>query len=473
MKRRFLALAAALLLAACLLAGCGNGFSVQDARKGTARVLAFYDRTFYLYDGQNMEVYTKIESAAWSSGSAFGVGESGKETKYFVTNRHVVEDVGLSVPRDENGDYIFTDDGRILCYEDKRQNLVYLLLDDYAYSNNTLDPSRSVPCNVIYQADEGNADLAVLEAAEPVKGRMALPLVKDSKTVESGDEVIALGYPASTDRATINTSGETETFAGSVDKVTVTRGNVSLHNVFVDDNDARIRTIQHTATINHGNSGGPLITNKGAVAGVNTWGTGQNLATGDQQNYHSIEIEYVADVLEDLKIDFDYYQAGPSMVMIAAAAAVVVVVAVGAVLVTRRKPVPVPEPEPAPVPEPAPMPQPAPPQPGSFRIQGQSGAFTGRRFAITGQTPGQVRIGTDPGKNDLVYPSTPGISRVHCVLIEQGGVLYLRDLGSTYGTFLAGGQRLAANQPVQLKIGDRFYLGSEKEMFQITGRGGI
>jgi pSer/pThr/pTyr-binding forkhead associated (FHA) protein len=54
----------------------------------------------------------------------------------------------------------------------------------------------------------------------------------------------------------------------------------------------------------------------------------------------------------------------------------------------------------------------------------------------------------------------------------SGGQVTLTDLGSSYGTFLAGGQKLAPNQPVTLRVGDRFYLGSEKEGFVITGKGG-
>ena len=36
-----------------------------------------------------------------------------------------------------------------------------------------------------------------------------------------------------------------------------------------------------------------------------------------------------------------------------------------------------------------------------------------------------------------------------------------------------GGQRLAANQPVVLKLGDKFCLASEKECFIVTGKGGV
>ena len=102
-----------------------------------------------------------------------------------------------------------------------------------------------------------------------------------------------------------------------------------------------------------------------------------------------------------------------------------------------------------------------------LRIQGVAGQFAGRRFAVAGQ----LRIGRDPARNDLVYPAeSQGVSGVHCVLIADGGRLLLQDLGSTYGTFV-GGNRLAANAPVELRAGDRFCLGSEQETFIIVRKG--
>ena len=55
----------------------------------------------------------------------------------------------------------------------------------------------------------------------------------------------------------------------------------------------------------------------------------------------------------------------------------------------------------------------------------------------------------------------------------DGVTVWLKDLGSTYGTFLEGGRRLAANESVQLRIGEKFYLGSERETFVIAPKGGI
>ena len=75
----------------------------------------------------------------------------------------------------------------------------------------------------------------------------------------------------------------------------------------------------------------------------------------------------------------------------------------------------------------------------------------------------------------LVYQEgTPGVSARHCQIYfdRREGVFVVTDLGSTYGTFLGSGQRLAANQPVLLKPGDRFSLASPQETFVLLRKGG-
>lgn len=107
-------------------------------------------------------------------------------------------------------------------------------------------------------------------------------------------------------------------------------------------------------------------------------------------------------------------------------------------------------------------------QSGGIRLQCVKGAFSGRRFALTGR----VRIGRDPARNDLVFPSgTAGVSGVHCELLLQGGQIGIRDLGSSYGTFV-NGNRLKPNQLCELRPGDRVNIGSAHEEFQITLKGG-
>lgn len=98
-----------------------------------------------------------------------------------------------------------------------------------------------------------------------------------------------------------------------------------------------------------------------------------------------------------------------------------------------------------------------------YRLQGLQGSFAGRRFALKDR----VRIGRDPMKNDLVFPSgVSGISKIHCEIFFENGRLGIRDLGSSYGTYV-NQTRLNAGQACWLNPGDRVYLGSRREEFVI------
>ena len=103
-----------------------------------------------------------------------------------------------------------------------------------------------------------------------------------------------------------------------------------------------------------------------------------------------------------------------------------------------------------------------------LRLQGVSGYFAGRRFPIDGQ----ITIGRAPS-NNIVFPTaTEGVSSNHCVIVKNGEQLYIKDANSSYGTYVNGGNRIPPNQLVTLKIGDKIALGSEKEAFMITRKGG-
>lgn len=434
MKRRFLSLMAAALMLLTLLAGTGAssaGAVAAQSRNGVVRILALNP------DGN------------YSLGSAFGVGKAGEATTTFVTNDHVVYD------------WYYTEDGSLVALPAVS---VWILKNSSAWNPVTgLDNSQAIPCEVLYAAGKEYPDMAILKAAEAPEDRVALPLLGDESQLEVGDAVYALGYPGTSDDTEQGIYGKR--LVAGVEDVTITSGVVSRFTTASSFGDTRI--IQHDATINHGNSGGPLISANGAVVGINTYGMGQDTSTGDVNSYYTVRIQYVADKLNELGIAYDVYKSGSTLIWVGAGVAAAAVIVAVAVLLGKKKKA---------APAASDVPASGPVQPvmagvgGTLRLQCEAGAFAGRRFAINGQ----VRIGRDPARNDLVYPAgAQGISGVHCVLVEQGGQLFLRDLGSTYGTFLAGGQRLAANQPVQVRQGDRFYLGSEKEMFQITGKGGV
>lgn len=77
-------------------------------------------------------------------------------------------------------------------------------------------------------------------------------------------------------------------------------------------------------------------------------------------------------------------------------------------------------------------------------------------------------IGRSSKECNIVFPSNaPGISKQHCEMIpSQEGVL-LRDLNSSYGTFMADGSPVSADKSVLLKKGDIFFLADKGAVFQI------
>lgn len=454
MKKKITAVCMTLVLALTMLfcmetTASADGETAAESRSGVVRIIV------QLPDGN------------YSFGSGFGVGKAGEPTNTYVTNYHVVGEQSYQ-----------TEDGGTVSLPPVA---VWIMKNSNAWvpATQSVDTSNAVSCNVVY-AESMYPDIAVIQAVEEVPGRVALPLVEDEKKIEAGDAVYALGYPGTSDNTEYTVYGKER--PGGVEDVTITSGIISRFTTSSTLGNTKL--IQHDATINHGNSGGPLIDSEGAVIGINTYSMGDDPFQGgsgdEDKSSYSVRIGYIKDALDGLDIDYDVYGEGEEdgsgmsvMAAVAAAAGVLLILIVVVVVMARKKNQPqissAPAPAPAPVGTKASGGQPVTGDSG-LRFQGVSGAFEGKRFAITAQ----IRIGRDPAKNDFVYPAgTKGISGVHCVLIYQDGQLYLQDLGSTYGTFVGGGQRLAANQAVVLQPGDKFALGSQEECFVITRKGGV
>ena len=438
MKKRITCLFLAIMLLVCTLGmtGCAkdSGEIAKEAREGVVRVLVEGFEGYYI-------------------GTAFGVGEKGEDAEYFVTNIHVVFPEGYEAVH------------------------VWLMKNsggwDSAYGQP--DTTHLVKCEIVYYDDSGVPDIAVLKAVDTIPGRKTMPLLDESVEVDAGDTVYALGYPGASDVIESETYGSK--LVAAIEDVTMTRGIVSRLTESKSLGD--IDVIQHDARISGGNSGGPLINDKGAVIGVNTWTITENDASV------SVDIKYVREILDDE--DIPYYTIGDTnwvmIGVIAGLAALIVIVVVIIVVVSgnnKRK---------AEAARQQAMQQAAaaaaaqqqrqsyaPPAHTAAapdyrpRLQCLAGAFAGKRFSLENS----VRIGRDPSKNDLVFPqNTQGVSGVHCVLMVDNNTVWLKDLGSTYGTYVSGGRRLAANEAVQLQVGDKFWLGSENEVFVVAPKGGI
>lgn len=439
---RIFALILALILCTAQAFAAGTN-PVSETRNGTVRVMAYYDNDYF--EGTSL-------------GTAFIVSEENGDT-YFVTNRHVISEED------------------ILC------NQAYILLDDYAMTHMGFDSSHAVPCELYYV--DPLFDIAILKAETTLEGRHPLTLSDPTERMDSNDQVIAVGYPRSADYVTDHAdevSGvEYFEVVASPDRVTFTDGILSG---FVRNNviGNGVECIQHSAPINGGNSGGPLVDENGYVIGVNTWEIGRD---GETLHSYSINVSEVIDILDREGIDWQAPQARFSWLALILTV-VVAAIAAAAALILRKKA----QPKAAAVPAaavnaaetvgayvpavPAAFEKPAAPaaaqNDSGLRFQGVSGVFAGKRFSISGQ----IRMGRDNKANDFAFPAdTKGISSQHCVLIYTDSKLYLKDVGSTYGTYLGNGQRLAAGQAVELRIGDRFYLGSTNETFMITGKGGM
>ncbi len=72
----------------------------------------------------------------------------------------------------------------------------------------------------------------------------------------------------------------------------------------------------------------------------------------------------------------------------------------------------------------------------------------------------QIFVGRDAQQCQLVLPDVPGVSRVHCRLRAYAGMIEIRDLHSSYGTFLADGTRLEPGKPFFAQPGSVICLGS-------------
>lgn len=480
MKKRFLAGTLAAFFVASLLTGqamAADSNAVDSARRGVARVLCVYE----CRDG---DLGTMLSARGFQMhyvGSCFGVGTAGSPTNTFVTNRHVVtptkenEEITAKALRLQyNWDTGAPDNTVYLI------NLalvrVYLLLDDSAYSSATgLDTSRAVPCTVIHRNDDDEPDLAVLRTEEPVEKRVALPLLAAESGVAVSEKVFALGFPTSADAAGITRyedSGSADVFyAGSINSCTATDGTVSR---FVDYTDMNCRVIQHTAQINGGNSGGPLVTEDGAVVGINTSQFNLNgvASTTSTNNYAAVESEYVIRMLKSLEIPYDSYASsapesvstpeavsdaspaptsapepapGNSLALPLVAGVVVVAAVAAAVVLSRKK-------------------KPEPPVKAVPAVRSLSSQHGGQRVTLTGTQPLLIGRASDCG---IVFQSgTPGVSARHCSISydESSGDFLLTDLRSTYGTYLASGQKATPGTPVRLRPGDSFYLGERDNM---------
>lgn len=339
-------------------------------------------------------------------GTGFFVGKAGENPQYIVTNCHVVEEFILAGKALGGGELH-------VVYDKNDQEEAYL---------------------VDYDAEK---DVAVLKLAEPSDKRTTLTLQEPQEAM-LGNEVYAVGYPLAAD-ITIQAVN-----SFSKEDATVTTGSISR---FLTESGTGRRLIQTDTAMSGGNSGGPLVDGSGAVLGINT--AASNL---DQNLFYAVSISEILPILERNSIPYAMYENAQSntMLYVGIGAAVVVVAVLAVVLLKKKK---------APAPAAAPEAEPEKAGGASPVIRSMAPQHAGQVVQLHHQP---VQLGRDSAVCRLVYQDgTPGVSARHCQVYydQREGVFVVTDLNSTYGTFLADGQRLSPDTPVKLPPKSSIYLG--------------
>ncbi len=352
-------------------------------------------------------------------GTRFFVGEAGKDPQYIITNCHVVEEFILAGKALGGGELhvLFDKDDQVEAY-----------LVDY----------------------DAEKDVAVLRLAEATAKRSSLQM-KIPEEDSLGTEAYAVGYPLAADLTIQAVTSFNKKDA------TVTTGSISR---FLTESGTGRKLIQTDASLSGGNSGGPLIDGSGAVIGINTGAS--NL---DSNIFYAVSVEEVLPLLDKNSIPYTMAapESGSSLLLYAAigGGALLVLLILLLVLSSNAK-----KKKKKAQQQQAQQTQQAQKQLSPV-LRSVSPQHNGMVVPLHGQP---VQLGRDTTICRLVYQDgTPGVSSKHCQVYYEPRerVFVLTDLGSTYGTFLADGQRLAPNAPVKLAPGASFYLGEAVNMVYV------
>lgn len=447
-KRRITAAASAAMLFA-LSAGSLHAAAFDNNVKSGTVAVVFYLKNVeacMLNKYDELEAIQQLEDGEYSGGSGFFIGESGKNPQYILTNCHVIEEY---VASGEGGEivtlYGYTyDDEPVYLHADSCELRIYYSSDDYDIAY--------VDCF----GDSEKVDLAVLRIKDATEKRHTLKLQEPSEDMV-GDTVYTVGYPGNADND----------FSGAshygIDDATVHKGAI---NRFVMNEGKGVERIAIDATVQHGNSGGPLVNEDGYVLGINT-NVESNVKYGTQVevDYYAINTTEVIRFLDKNNIPYETASGGEkgmSGIVICAVAALTAAGGACAFALTNKK-------QKQSAAASAVKPQagaaaPAAAVPGRGIIRAMSPQLGGRVFPVT-QNPIVIGRTAECG---IVFPEgTPGVSSRHCSVTYQAGTFVLTDLGSTYGTFLSSGVKLNPNAPTSLRPGDSFYVGDKANGFRL------
>lgn len=495
MKKRIISICTIVLMFVCLFGGMPQEVSAETDSINSVResvVVVSCDREFSdIIDDENHTIGT---------GTGFFVDNEESNVQYLVTNYHVVK-YFVEYGRGEWQESAYDEDKAQYQYvgEDEGKgkgkgvplhikNGEVLTVANGKMRLRVFYDSENYDEAYVVDSDEVK-DIALLKLDAPTEKRKALTLCSPTEDMV-GSTVYAVGYPGLSDNWIVDATSK-----WGPEDATVTKGVISR---LLTKSGSGVRSIQTDAVIQHGNSGGPMINENGNVLGVNTF----SVSSQTENNNYAVNIDEVISMLKsnavevklssdqevinseveenseqgvvpEPSVEEDTSQAkgegktddvlnddsasglsGTNLTIVISVAAVAVLLIIVVILLSRKK-------------KTSPAERAEGNRGGKPVVRSLSSQHNGAGFPLNGR---QIIIGRNKASCTVVFgEKTPGVSSRHCSLSydKSSGDFILTDLSSTYGTFLANGQKLVPQTPYHLHSGEQFYLGGDANMLRV------